>query len=105
MPILAIAGGSSPTLGRAIVSAVISTLPHWSVVILSRNNTRPLWLRALDPESIYSKISAVDYMSIDSLVPALQGVDTLVSVTSAIDGSQAQIQINLLNAGIQAGCK
>lgn len=28
-----------------------------------------------------------------------------MSVTSAIDGTQAQIQINLLNAALQAGCK
>jgi hypothetical protein len=64
-----------------------------------------LWLRAVDPESNRITIRVVDYHSIDSLVAALQGVDTLVSVASAVDGTQAQIQINLLHAAVKAGCR
>jgi hypothetical protein len=39
-----------------------------------------------------------------ALTAALNGVHTVVSVTSAVDGSQAKIQINLLEAAVKAGC-
>jgi hypothetical protein len=42
----------------------------------------------LDPDGSRAQIRAVDYLSLRSLEPALQGVDALVSVTSAIDGTQ-----------------
>jgi hypothetical protein len=42
---------------------------------------------------------------VESLVVALKGIHTVISVTSAIDGTQAQIQINILNAALRAGCK
>lgn len=107
MPTVAIAGGTSLSLGRAIVTAVLfsrSSTP-WTAVILSRTSRIPLWLRAVDPEGSLTRIQVVDYMSVDSVVPALKGVDTLISVVSAVDGTQAQIQINLLHAAIKAGCR
>ncbi|KAH7067014.1 hypothetical protein BKA63DRAFT_523573 [Paraphoma chrysanthemicola] len=106
MPTLAIAGGTSPSLGRAIVTALLSPkTKHWDAVIFSRNDRKPLWLRAIDPENTRTRIRTVDYLSVASLASALNGVHTLVSVTSAIDGTQPQIQINLLYAAVQAGCK
>lgn len=106
MPTLAIAGGTSPSLGRAIISALLSPrTKHWDAVIFSRNDRKPLWLRAIDPENKRTRIRTVDYLSVASLASALDGVHTLVSVTSAIDGTQPQIQINLLRAAVQAGCK
>jgi uncharacterized protein YbjT (DUF2867 family) len=106
MPTLAIAGGTSPSLGRAIVTALLSPkTKQWDAVIFSRNDRRPLWLRAVDPESKRTCIQIVDYLSVESLASALNGVHTLVSVTSAVDGTQPQIQANLLHAAVQAGCK
>ncbi|KAF9691193.1 hypothetical protein EKO04_010867 [Ascochyta lentis] len=107
MPILAIAGGTSASLGRAITTALLSSpsTHAWRAVILSRTSNVPIWLRAVDPEGSRTQVRAVDYLSPASLNRALQGVHTIVSVTSAIDGSQAQIQINLLNAAVTAGCK
>jgi len=74
-------------------------------VILSRNLSAPLWLRAIEKDGTRTQIHAVNYHSVDSLAAALNGVHTVVSVTSAVDGSQAKIQINLLEAAVKAGCK
>jgi hypothetical protein len=106
MPTIALAGGTSPSLGRAIVSAIFAQT-SWNVLILSRSTNAPIWLRAIDPDARRHKIAAVDYTSVESMAAALraQGVHTLVSVTSAIDGTQAQTQVNLLRAAIGAGCK
>ncbi|KAH7139051.1 hypothetical protein B0J11DRAFT_588692 [Dendryphion nanum] len=105
MPTLAIAGGTSASLGRAITTALLQNANQWNAVILSRTSRVPTWLRAVDPDSARTQICAVDYMSTKSLQAALKGVDTVVSVTSAYDGTQPQIQINLLHAAVQAGCK
>ncbi|KAJ5534135.1 hypothetical protein N7527_000389 [Penicillium freii] len=106
MPTLAIAGGTSAGLGRAIVTAVISSeQSSWNIVVLSRNPSAPLWLRAIDKDGTRAQIHPVNYHSVDSLAAALNGVHTIISVTSAVDGSQAEIQINLLEAAVKAGCK
>lgn len=107
MPTLAIPGGTSASLGRSIVNAVLAKQKptQWNLVILSRSTRTPTWLRALDPAAHHHAIRAVDYCSVDSLTSALQGVHTVISVTSAVDGTQAQTQINILNAAIRAGCK
>lgn len=107
MNTLALAGGTSASLGRAIVSAILANQQSksWNIVILSRSTRTPTWLRALDPEAQRHTIKAVDYASISSLASALEGVHTVISVTGAYDGSQAQTQINLLDAAVKAGCK
>ncbi|KAL4770670.1 NmrA-like family protein [Aspergillus nidulans var. acristatus] len=106
MPILALAGGTSPSLGRAIVTALLAA-PHgsrWKTVILSRSTERPLWLRAVDPDEVRVEVRAVDYLSVESLASALSGAHTTISVTSAVDGTQREIQLNLLHASVKAGC-
>lgn len=107
MPMLALAGGTSPSLGRAIFTAVLADqrLSSWDMVILSRSTRLPTWLRAVDGENKRHTIKAVDYTSVNSIATALKGVHTLISVTSAQDGSQAQMQINLLHAAVKMGCK
>ncbi|KAF2800523.1 hypothetical protein K505DRAFT_320410 [Melanomma pulvis-pyrius CBS 109.77] len=107
MPTLALAGGTSPGLGRAIVSTLLSSSNHhqWDVVILSRNSRAPLWLRAIDQDGARTHIRPVDYLSVESLTTALKGIHTVISVTSAMDGMKAQIQINLVKAAVQAACK
>jgi hypothetical protein len=106
MPIVALAGGTSPSLGRAIVTAVFAQTP-WNVLILSRSTHTPIWLQAIDLDANRHKIEAVDYASVDCSATTIkaQGVHTLVSVTSAVNGTQAQTQINLLQAAVRAGCK
>ena len=107
MPTVAIPGGTSPSLGRAITSSILSapTAALWEVLILSRSSRIPLWLRAIDPDGKRAEVRATDYLDVESLASALKGVHTVISVTSAIDGTQAQIQINLVDAAVRAGCK
>ncbi|KAF2845450.1 hypothetical protein T440DRAFT_472591 [Plenodomus tracheiphilus IPT5] len=106
MPILAVAGGTSPSLGRAIITALLSSTrsADWNAIILSRSTKVPLWLRAVDQDGTRTQVREVDYLSVESLATALEGVHTVVSVTSAYDGTQAQIQTKLLHASVQAGC-
>lgn len=106
MPTLALAGGTSPSLGRAIATAVFAQT-SWNILILSRSTRSPIWLQAIDQYNKRYKIAAVDYASVDSVAKALEGqeVHTLISVTSAVDGTQAQTQINLLQAAVRTGCK
>ncbi|KAM0271396.1 hypothetical protein ACHAQH_009118 [Verticillium albo-atrum] len=105
MPVLALAGGTSPSLGRAIITALFAQTP-WHVLILSRTTKPPVWLRAIDPEARRYKIAAVDYASVESVTSALKAgsAHTLISVTSAVDGTQAETQIKLLHAAVAAGC-
>ncbi len=41
----------------------------------------------------------------EPLTRALEGVHTLVSVTSAVDGTQRQIQLNLQHAAVRSSCE
>ncbi|KAF2188450.1 NAD(P)-binding protein [Zopfia rhizophila CBS 207.26] len=105
---LALAGGTSATLGRAITTAVLSglyTKMQWKTVILTRNPKKPNWLQAVDPHSLMTDLRGVDYFDTDSLSSVLEDVDTVISVTSATDGTQPRIQLNLLDAANRAGCR
>ncbi|RHZ43227.1 aromatic alcohol reductase [Aspergillus thermomutatus] len=97
MPKVAIAGGSSPTLGASILAA-LSTTP-WTPIILSRqtNNPKP------SPPGIETRY--VDYTSHTSLVAALQDVNTVLSVVLIPGPESITYQLNLLNAAIDAGCR
>lgn len=79
MPSLAIAGGSSVSLGRSIFTALLAskTAAPWNAVILSRTSKIPLWLQAVDPDGSRVTLKVVDYTSPDSLASALKGVDTV----------------------------
>ena len=105
MPVVAIAGGTSSGLGRAITIAILEQYGDgaWTPVILSRSETRPLWLQAVDPET-HIHVLAVDYSSKSSLLDALQGVHTCISVILAKDFSHESTMVNLLDAAIEAGC-
>jgi hypothetical protein len=107
MPTLAIAGGTSPSLGRAITTATFASshTSSWNIILLSRSARIPLWLRAVDQDEKRTDIRVVDYHDLESLTLALKDVHTVISVTCAVDGTQAQIQINLLKAAVNAGCK
>ncbi|KAK8235575.1 isoflavone reductase family protein [Phyllosticta capitalensis] len=114
MAIIAVAGGSSPTLGHAIVSA-ISLTPNTPVVLSRQTANTP----APDPETNLSTSTSisratgaaietrfVDYASPSSLLAALAGVQTVISVIRIDDNSKwAAVQINLLRAAGAAGCK
>ncbi len=102
MVLAAIAGGTSPTLGRSIVTAMLRAGNH-TPVILSRS--KPGADSA--PTSQYgAEIRYVDYNSIPSLTRGLEGVHTVISVLNPTDPSEMlNYHSNLLEAARSAGCK
>jgi uncharacterized protein YbjT (DUF2867 family) len=98
MPKVAIAGGSSPTLGASILAALSNT-HNWTPVILSRQTNTP----KPSPPGIETRY--VDYTSHTSLVAALRDIDTVLSVVLIPGPESITYQLNLLNAAIEAGCR
>jgi hypothetical protein len=49
-------------------------------------------------------MEVVDYRDVSSIKAVLASSHTLISVTSVTDGSQVQVETNLLKAAVQAGC-
>ena len=95
---IAIAGGSSPTLGRSIVTAISQTSN--TPIILSRLTNSP------PPTTLYdAEVRPVDYTSHSSLVSALDGVHTVISVLKIPGPEWLTYQINLLQAAKKAGVK
>ncbi|CAO2652030.1 Nn.00g003130.m01.CDS01 [Neocucurbitaria sp. VM-36] len=93
---VAVAGGTSPGLGRSVVTAIQRYPNQLKVVVLSRQALKaPEWL-----EEIRVEVRKVDYSSEDSLYDALQDV---ICVLLAADGTWASTQKNLLKAGLRAG--
>jgi hypothetical protein len=97
MVLIAIVGGTSPTLGRAIVTSIQKT-PN-SCIILSRHSANA-------PKTKYgAEVRLVDYEDPKSLAEALRGVHTVISVLKIPPPYWATNQINLLNAAKLAGVK
>ncbi|KAF2096112.1 NAD(P)-binding protein [Rhizodiscina lignyota] len=99
MVVVAVAGGTSPALGRSIVTALHFHPAHIPIV-LSRNSMVPQWLFDLGVE-----IRRVNYLSLRSLTATLKGVHTVISLLKPLDDTWAFSQINLLNAAIAVGAK
>ena len=72
MMLIAVAGGTSPTLGRAIITSIQQTAN--SCIILSRRCANAL-------KSKYgAQVRQVDYEDVDSLVAALKNVHAVILV-------------------------
>jgi hypothetical protein len=70
---VAIAGGTAPQLGKAIVRAIQDYSDELQAIVLTRPSSKiPPWLEKLDVE-----IRRVDYNSEASLVEALKDVHTV----------------------------
>lgn len=99
MPIIAIAGGTSPTLGRSIVTSILSTSNKNTPVILTRQSpTAPRTAHG-------AAVRQVDYSNPISLAAALQGVHTLISVIAVVGPQWLDVQLALLRAAREAGVK
>ncbi|KAK2875632.1 hypothetical protein FQN49_001549 [Arthroderma sp. PD_2] len=111
---VAVAGGSSPTLGHSVVSALLATNGRHTPVILSRKksgdapeSTTATWPVPDSSSSVAEvEIRYVDYESEDSLVASLRDIDTVISVL-LIHNTDAFVktQIRLLHAAEAAGCR
>ena len=107
MVLVAIAGGTSPTLGRSIVTALLRSGKH-QVIILFR--TPPSQGDVPSPSLASSKYGApihyVDYTSSASLTTALRGVHTCISVLKLYNPQESiATHKSLLNACIEAGVR
>ena len=70
---IAVAGGTSPGLGRSVVTAIQQYPDQLKAIVLSRESSKvPSWLQETNVE-----VRKVDYSSEDSLFAALQGVHTV----------------------------
>lgn len=99
MPNIAIAGGTSPTLGTAIVNALLASSANHLITILSSRPARDDHL----PPSV--SIRTVNYDDISNLYYALSDVDILISVLKVPGPEWVTYQLNLLRAAIAAGVK
>ncbi|KAJ4366695.1 hypothetical protein N0V95_000023 [Ascochyta clinopodiicola] len=96
---VAVAGGTAPQLGRAIVTAIHSYPDQLQAIVLTRPDSKiPSWLEKLDVE-----IRRVDYMSEQSLADVLQDIHTVISTVGA--ENWVEVQKNLLNASIRTSVK
>ncbi|KAF2005676.1 NAD(P)-binding protein [Amniculicola lignicola CBS 123094] len=96
---IAIAGGTSPGIGRAIVTAIQKYPTQLKPIIISRSaSPTPAWLQNTDIE-----VRKVEYTSEDLLFKALQGVHTLLCTLLAQDGTSLRTHTALLTAGLRAG--
>ncbi|KAJ5540461.1 hypothetical protein N7494_005537 [Penicillium frequentans] len=99
---VAVAGGTSPTLGASIVSALLATQGRYTPVILSRESKREA--SRLLPLQQNAEIRYVDYSSQTSLVAALRDVEVVISVLLIPGPDWITSQVNLLHAAEEAGC-
>ncbi|ORY07010.1 hypothetical protein BCR34DRAFT_604013 [Clohesyomyces aquaticus] len=96
---VAVAGGTSPAVGRAILAGLQNYPSQILPVVLSRATSEiPKWLLDMQIET-----RKVDYTSGESLTSALQGVHTVICTLLVKDNTWASTQINLLNASLSAG--
>jgi uncharacterized protein YbjT (DUF2867 family) len=102
MVLVAVAGGTSPTLGKSIVNAIIEEGDH-DVVILSRVNSES---SRRSNVKYGAAVRVVDYNSVDSLTHALTGVHTLISLLQSKHSDQMVLyHQNLLEAAKAAGVR
>ena len=99
---VAIAGGTSPGLGRSLTTAIIKHYPgpspEWHPILLSRSSKPPPWTLTLPPGS-FTFVPSLSYTSgSPSLQSALKGVHTVISVILAKDGTHETSQLALLEA-------
>ncbi|KAJ5106072.1 hypothetical protein NUU61_003419 [Penicillium alfredii] len=101
---VAIAGGSSPTLGASIVCALLATHGRYVPIVLSREiDGRSS--NELGPAYENVETRHVDYHSHESLVAALRDVDVVLSVLLVPGPEWVTTQVNLLRAAEVAGCR
>ncbi|KAJ5861905.1 uncharacterized protein N7529_009215 [Penicillium soppii] len=99
---VAIAGGTSRTLGYSIVSALLATQGRYTPVILSREASITKKHSHGEHEV---EVRYVDYHSHTSLIAALNDVDTVISVLLIPGPEWVTVQLNLLYAAEAAGCQ
>jgi uncharacterized protein YbjT (DUF2867 family) len=103
MVYVAVAGGTSPTLGRSIITAILEAGNHTPIILSrSKSDSEPPAPTTLNG----AQIRYVDYSSIPSLTKGLDGVHTVISVLNPKDTSEMlNYHSNLLEAARRAHCR
>ncbi|KAL5341046.1 hypothetical protein BJX70DRAFT_396104 [Aspergillus crustosus] len=112
---IAIAGGTG-TIGSSIIAALLAAdqyipfilsraTPHHPAESVSRSLPTLPTLPTYPTPSKEIETRYVDYASLDSLVTALQGVNTLISTLLIPGPDSVTYHLNLLTAAINAGVK
>ncbi|KAL9108177.1 MAG: hypothetical protein Q9227_007032 [Pyrenula ochraceoflavens] len=98
---VAIAGGTSATIGRSIISALLQSASHTPIILSHLDPSID------DPPSYRDGVPVryVQYESITSLFYALSDIHTVICTLRVPGPEMADYQINLLNAAITAGVK
>ena len=96
--VIAIAGGTSPTLGRSIVTA-IAEIENKPIVLTRKSGGSTTSV----PDGV--EIRPVDYTDHASLLQALKDVHTVISVLKVPGPEWLTYQVNLLHAAKEAGVK
>lgn len=96
MVLIAVAGGTSPTLGRAIVTAINEGASNKAVILSSRS---------VSTSKYGSEVRTVDYSSVSSLHAALEDAHTVISVLKIVGPQAVEYETNLLQAAKAAGVK
>ena len=99
MVLVAVAGGTSPTLGRSIVTALLAA--GYEVIILSRMPSD----QSTAPQAAHgAPIRYVAYVDFDSLKIVLQGVQSVISVLKIpSEELMTRTHLNLLRASLATG--
>jgi NmrA-like family len=99
---VAIAGGTSATLGRSIINAILEAGNHIPI-ILSRSKSGSEQSHTVKYDA---QIRYVDYQSFQSLITGLEDIHTVISVLKSNDPSEMlSYHSNLLTAAKRVGCK
>lgn len=96
MAVIAVAGGTLPTLGREIVTAINERTTNTAIIFSSQAN---LTTRHS------TEVRTADYASIPSITLALKDVHTVISVVKILGPQAIEYEINLLHAAKEAGVK
>ncbi|KAJ5722024.1 hypothetical protein N7488_000059 [Penicillium malachiteum] len=96
---IAIAGGAGG-VGQEIIDALVATKKH-EVLVLSRRDAPS------NPGSIPEGTTWIkaDYTSVEQLTQVLQGVHTVLSFVTESEGGGSPVQLNLIDASVNAGVK
>lgn len=103
--LIAVAGGTSPTLGTAIVNALAESKSCSPIIIsrLKEGEERPQSRNTLSGATV--PIRYVDYDNEAALTDTVKDIHTLICVIKILGPAWASTQISLLNAAKKAGVK
>lgn len=103
--LVAVAGGTSPTLGTSIVNALAQSKTCSPVIIsrLKKDEKQPQ--SRTTPSGVSVPICYVDYDDDATLLEALKDVHTVICVIKILGAKWAETQIKLLDAARRAGVK